>query len=219
MLEPGILIRFFLSSSFFFPSRKGKIRSKSDTQTIVLKKTAKVLSCIRDWVPNRPYIVGWKLLSGVSDEELLNTARQQAQSCHINLTIANDWQKLKAAAAEGNGQHPCVAVTPDNDATPLHGTKAEVSGMIVEICLKRHALWYVTLMTHLRRFIGQTRGHCWGAPTRLQGAPRQCPLGWVASYLTYADVRTFRCLVVMMQVLAVASQQKRSTCDEERQCC
>ena len=132
--------------------------------------------------------------------------------------------KAQGGGREGNGQHPCVAVTPDNDATPLDGTKAEVSGMIVEICLKRHALWYVTLMTHLLRFIGQTRGHCWGAPTRLQGwggvgAPRQCPLGWVASYLIYADVCTFRCFVVMMQVLAVASQQKRSTCDEERQCC
>ena len=37
-----------------------------------------MLAQLRGWVPNRPFLVGWKLLSGVSPAELLQTALRQA---------------------------------------------------------------------------------------------------------------------------------------------
>ena len=61
----------------------------------------------------------------------------QAKLCKINLTIANDWCQLKLAAAEGKGQHPCIAVTQDGTAVSLNGTKAEVGAIIVDLCLEQ----------------------------------------------------------------------------------
>jgi len=117
---------------------EGKIRSKNDEQTLVLKRTPKILANLREWVPNRPFIVGWKLLSDVTDDELISVALAQVKSCRINLTIANDWSKL--SLPENKGLHPCYAVTPEGGAIPLEGSKTDVSAAIVDLCINRQAV-------------------------------------------------------------------------------
>ena len=49
----------------------------------------------------------------------------------------------------------------------------------------------------LRLSLTLIREHWWQDWWGLVGAHHQCPLGSVASYLIYADVRTFRWLIIM----------------------
>lgn len=73
----------------------GKIASEAPELVLHCHATPKVIRSVRDWAPNA-YLVGFKLLSGAPESELI---RQAEAACRVNradLTVANDLQTIRA---------------------------------------------------------------------------------------------------------------------------
>jgi phosphopantothenate---cysteine ligase (CTP) len=85
--------------------RPGKISSDAESLDLHCRRTPKVIRLVRDWSPS-VYLVGFKLLSHASPEELI---RRAAAACHDNradLTVANDLETLR------QGRHTIHLVRP-----------------------------------------------------------------------------------------------------------
>ena len=72
---------------------ENKISSKSDYQVLFLKKTPKLISLVKDWNP-LIQLIGFKLLVGVTKEELLNVARESLQKNKASYILANDLTEI-----------------------------------------------------------------------------------------------------------------------------
>lgn len=83
-----------------------KISSYEDNLVVVLKPTPKIISTIKDISPST-YLVGFKLLDGVSKEELISVAKKLRDKNHCDLVVANDLSSIR------NGKH--IAYIIDND--------------------------------------------------------------------------------------------------------
>lgn len=75
-----------------------KISSSEDNLVIVLKKTPKIISIIKDISPST-YLVGFKLLDGVSKNELIEVAKKLRDKNKCDLVVANDLSNIR------NGNH------------------------------------------------------------------------------------------------------------------
>lgn len=84
----------------------GKIDSNHEAMVIRCRRTPKVIQSVRKDLPN-VYLVGFKLLSGVPLEELIERAAEAGRTNRADLTVANDLQSLKA------GRHTLHLVEPD----------------------------------------------------------------------------------------------------------
>jgi len=72
----------------------GKIDSNVNNLTINLVKTPKLISEVRGYCPDA-YIVGFKLLVGSTDEELLTAMNKQLKTNDINMVVGNDLRDIK----------------------------------------------------------------------------------------------------------------------------
>ena len=70
----------------------GKISSELDDLVIVLKKTPKVIGEIKK-LQEDTILVGFKLLTGVKTDVLIDTAYKLLQKNHCSLVLANDRRK------------------------------------------------------------------------------------------------------------------------------
>ena len=77
---------------------ESKISSDDDYQVLFLKKNPKIISKVKEWNPNIR-LIGFKLLVGVSKEELLATARASLEKNQAELIVANDLTEISS------GQH------------------------------------------------------------------------------------------------------------------
>ncbi len=75
-----------------------KISSYEDNLVIVLKPTPKIISIIKN-LSQSTYLVGFKLLDGVSKLELINTAKKLRDKNRCDLVVANDLSNTR------NGNH------------------------------------------------------------------------------------------------------------------
>lgn len=69
---------------------------KADSQSdliLALKKTPKLIEKIKEWRPEA-FLVGFKLLKGVSEQELIMTAAELAEKNGCDLVLANDMNKI-----------------------------------------------------------------------------------------------------------------------------
>ena len=85
---------------------QGKIRSTEQTMSIAMERNPKLLDTLRERCPDS-YLVGFKLLSGVSQDQLIDVARRQLERAGLDLTVANDLQHFAP------GRHPIVLVDRD----------------------------------------------------------------------------------------------------------
>ena len=90
----------------------GKHSSDADELLIRCKRTPKVIRQVRDWAPE-VYLVGFKLLSRVSTDELILRAEAAGRQNRADLTVANDLQSLKA------GRHTVHLVRSGHDPETL----------------------------------------------------------------------------------------------------
>ncbi len=74
---------------------EGKLRSDRSEMTIHCRRTLKVIRSVRDWAPS-VYLVGFKLLSRSTPDELIREAEASGTRNRADLTIANDIQTLAA---------------------------------------------------------------------------------------------------------------------------
>jgi phosphopantothenate-cysteine ligase len=90
----------------------GKVSSDAESLDVRCRPTPKVIRSVRDWAP-AVYLVGFKLLSGASREELI---RRGEDACRVNradLTVANDLQALR------QGRHALHLVRPEAEPETL----------------------------------------------------------------------------------------------------
>ncbi len=83
----------------------GKVSSDRDSLVVHCRRTPKVIRSVRDWTPS-VYLVGFKLLSGASPEELIRRAESAGRINRADLTVANDLQLLR------QGRHTLHLVRP-----------------------------------------------------------------------------------------------------------
>ncbi|MBO4106669.1 phosphopantothenate--cysteine ligase [Streptococcus suis] len=100
-----------------------KISSKDDYQVLLLKKTPKVISLVKDWNP-AIQLIGFKLLVDVSKEELFSVARESLDKNKADYIVANDLSEI------GPNYHHAYLVSKDD--TVLAKTKEEIAELILK---------------------------------------------------------------------------------------
>lgn len=93
---------------------ENKISSYKDNLVIVLKQTPKIISIIKDLSP-QTYLVGFKLLDGVSKEELISVAKKLRDKNKCDLVVANDLATIR------NGEHIAYIIDKNNEIEESHG--------------------------------------------------------------------------------------------------
>ena len=126
---PDLLFMAAAVSDYSPTPAAGKLSSDGEAMTLHMTRNPKLLAGLRDRCPTT-YLVGFKLLSGVTDTELRDVAQRQAVDCRLDLTMANDLQHLSAE------RHPAVLVSPNGETFPIVGSKRESASQLVIHCLK-----------------------------------------------------------------------------------
>ncbi|ORO60725.1 phosphopantothenate--cysteine ligase [Streptococcus oralis subsp. oralis] len=100
-----------------------KISSTDEVQVLFLKKTPKIISLVKEWNP-AIHLIGFKLLVDVSEEYLIEIARQSLIKNQADLIIANDLTQISA------DQHRAIFVEKDN--LQAVQTKKEIAKLLLE---------------------------------------------------------------------------------------
>lgn len=104
----------------------GKLDSSEEMLTIKMKKRKKILPLLRTWAKNETVIVGFKLLSGASDESLIEAANKQMLDHNIDMVIANDAKNI------GETFHPVIICKANGDNMKVCDIRKHVALKIAE---------------------------------------------------------------------------------------
>lgn len=111
--EPIDIVFLPMAVADFEPDpQPGKISSDADSLVLHCRRTPKVIRLVRDWSPS-VYLVGFKLLSHASRDELIRRAQAACRENRADLTVANDLQTLR------QGKHTIHLVRPGHDPETL----------------------------------------------------------------------------------------------------
>ena len=103
--------------------KASKISSHEDNLVIVLKPTPKIISIIKNLSPST-YLVGFKLLDGVSKEELIEVAKKLRDKNKCDLVVANDLESIR------QGNHSAYIIDKDNNIEEANG-KDEIAKKLI----------------------------------------------------------------------------------------
>jgi phosphopantothenate-cysteine ligase len=118
-----------IAASDFVPEPvAGKLDSDRESLLIRCRQAPKVIRSVRDWAPGI-FLVGFKLLSGASESELVRAAQRACLVNRADLTVANDLVPLRA------GRHTVHLVRPDGTAETI-GPGGDVAGRLVDRTFK-----------------------------------------------------------------------------------
>jgi len=104
-------------------NKEAKISSTDEVQVLFLKKTPKIISLIKEWNP-AIHLIGFKLLVDVTEDHLIEVARQSLVKNQADLIIANDLTQISA------NQHRAIFV--ENDHLQTVQTKEEIANLLLE---------------------------------------------------------------------------------------
>lgn len=76
-------------------NQETKISSKKDVQVLFLKKNPKIISLVKEWNPSI-HLIGFKLLVDVSQEYLIQIARESLEKNKADIIVANDLTQINA---------------------------------------------------------------------------------------------------------------------------
>lgn len=102
----------------------GKLSSDSDTLTIELQRTPKLIDKLRELYGRSSYLVGFKLLVDAHPHDLWAAARQLLRRARLDLVVANDLTEC------ADGQHPVWLITAEGGAIRVTGTRNQVAAAI-----------------------------------------------------------------------------------------
>lgn len=97
--KPRIIILAAAVSDYLVANHVDKKIDSSQALQIQLKSAPKLIQKIKQWLPET-FLVGFKLLVNVTDEELIFAARSSIQKNHLDLCAANDLMSLKRQVHE-----------------------------------------------------------------------------------------------------------------------
>ena len=100
-----------------------KISSTDEVQVLFLKKTPKIISLVKKWNP-AIHLIGFKLLVDVTEDHLIEVARQSLVKNQADLIIANDLTQISAY------QHQAIFVEKEQLQTVQ--TKEEIANLLLE---------------------------------------------------------------------------------------
>ena len=104
-------------------NKESKISSTDEVQVLFLKKTPKIISLVKEWNP-AIHLIGFKLLVDVSEDYLIEIARQSLIKNRADLIIANDLTQISA------NQHRAIFVEKEHLQTVQ--TKEEIASLLLE---------------------------------------------------------------------------------------
>ena len=104
-------------------NQETKISSKEDVQVLFLKKNPKIISLVKEWNPNI-HLIGFKLLVDVSQEHLIQIARESLSKNQADLIVANDLTQINSE------QHKAYLVEKNSFQTAT--TKQEIADLLLE---------------------------------------------------------------------------------------
>jgi len=111
-----------------------KISSNNEEMFISLQKTPKLVDSIKE-LDSDIFLISFKLLTHVSDKELIDVAHKQLLRTDSNLVIANDLSKI-----DGDNIHPAFFVNRNGSAKPVSSKECiarEISKVIENIRLSK----------------------------------------------------------------------------------
>jgi phosphopantothenate-cysteine ligase len=100
-----------------------KLSSYENSLVIVLRPTPKIISLIKKYSPTT-FLVGFKLLDGVSKEKLINVATRLRDKNNCDLVVANDLSTIK----EGN--HKAYIIDKEDNIEEANG-KEDIAKKLV----------------------------------------------------------------------------------------
>lgn len=101
-----------------------KISSNCDDLVIKLKKTPKIISLIKNLSP-QTFLVGFKLLDGVSEKQLLDTAINLKDKNNCDIVVANDLSHIR------QGEHKAYIIDKNNTYKIANG-KTDIAEKLIE---------------------------------------------------------------------------------------
>ena len=102
---------------------ESKISSKEDTQILFLKKNPKIISLVKEWNP-KIHLIGFKLLVDVSQEHLIQVARESLEKNQADLIVANDLTQISS------DQHKAYLVEKNSFQTAT--SKHEIADLLLK---------------------------------------------------------------------------------------
>jgi phosphopantothenate---cysteine ligase (CTP) len=114
----------------------GKISSEGPEMVVRCSRTRKVIRSVRDWAPG-VFLVGFKLLSGSSTDELIRQSEEGCRKNRADLTVGNELQLLRA------GRHTLHLVRPGHASETLgpgDDLAERLVGRVFELAAERFAI-------------------------------------------------------------------------------
>lgn len=103
--------------------KETKISSNEENLIIKLKKTPKIISMIKKISP-KTFLVGFKLLDDVKEEELIKVGIKLKDKNNCNLVVANDLEKIRG------GEHKAFIIDEQNRYITAHG-KEDIANKLI----------------------------------------------------------------------------------------
>ena len=104
-------------------NQETKIPSKEDVQVLFLKKNPKIISLVKEW-NSKIYLIGFKLLVDVSQDHLIQIARESLEKNQADLIVANDLTQISSE------QHKAYLVEKNSFQTAM--SKYEIADLLLE---------------------------------------------------------------------------------------
>ena len=104
-------------------NQETKISSKEDVQILFLKKNPKIISLVKEWNP-KIHLNGFKLLVDVSQEHLIQIARESLEKNQADLIVANDLIQISSE------QHNAYLV--EKHSFQIAMSKHEIADLLLE---------------------------------------------------------------------------------------
>jgi phosphopantothenate-cysteine ligase len=106
--EPDVIILAAAVSDYAPVPSNGKISSNEEELIISLKKTTKIIKLVKKWCPFA-LLVGFKLLTDVSQKYLIEACEKQIQSTNADMCVGNLLNEIKS------GNHNLTVVRPNKE--------------------------------------------------------------------------------------------------------
>ena len=104
-------------------NQETKISSKEDVQVLFLKKNPKIISLVKEWNPNI-HLIGFKLLVDVSQEHLIQIARESLEKNQADLIFAHALPQISSE------QHKAYFV--EKNSFQIAMSKHEIADSLLE---------------------------------------------------------------------------------------
>ena len=102
---------------------ESKISSKEDAQILFLKKNPKIISLVKEWNP-KIHLIGFKLLVDVTEDHLIDVARESLKKNQADIIVANDLNQI-------NSEQHLAYLVEENDYQTAY-SKQEIAELIIK---------------------------------------------------------------------------------------